>query len=164
MTSGVKVGPFQDQRPWFNVFVTGHPKCVPLGPWAYTPTGRRALTHPGAVEVRTYLDGVLWQRREAHRVLVWVRGARSLLAGIDETVRCYCEVRGISCLPLAPEPDTWSDAAGFRRDLEAVCKSHAVVWFGPRHERDPVTLAALLGIPYRVVRLPDLGRDPEREF
>lgn len=48
--------------------------------------------------------------------------------------------------------------------MELVFHAHALVWFGPREERDdgpdPVTLAALLGIPYRVC---DLGSLPGTE-
>lgn len=150
----LKTGPFEDRRREWSVYVTGHPDAIPLGHWAFTPAGRREFMHPGAAEVRSYLDAVLWRRREADRVQVWCRGNGGLGTGIDRTVRAYCEVRGISCLPVATAADQWGDDSGFRRDLEAVARSHAVVWFGPRQERDPVTLAMWLGIPYRVAELP----------
>lgn len=154
MLIGVKTGPFEDRRPAFAVYVTGHPGAIAAGPWAYSPLGRRALAHPGAPELRNYLDAVLWRRRDAHRVHVYCRGGRGLACGVDETVRAYCALRDIPCLPLGCEGDTWGPEAEYRRDLHALALSHALVWFGRRHPRDPVTLAALLGVPYRVVALP----------
>lgn len=163
MLTGVKTGSFQDRRPAFVLYITGHPDAIASGAWAYSPLGRRAFTHPGACELRRYLDDVLWQRRESNRVHVYCRCGRGRSSGVDDTVRAYCELRDIPCLPLGCEGDTWGAEAEFRRDLEALARSHALVWFGPRHPRDPVTLAALLGVAYRVVALADLGGDPERE-
>jgi hypothetical protein len=156
-TVGVKTGPFMDQRPAFAVYVTGHPNVIPSGAWAYSPLGRREFMHPGAVELRSYLDAVLWQRRGSNRVHVYCRAGRGLSAGVDDTVRAYCELRDIPCLPIGLERDTWGDEAEFRRDLELVAKSHALVWFGRREQHadrpDVVTLAIMLGVNHRVVSL-----------
>lgn len=148
MSSG---GPFDDRRPWFTVAVTGHADTIPGGTWTGSVLGRTSLTRPGVHEVRSYLDAVLYRRRESHRLSVCCRDTE---AGIDHVVREYCAERKISCLPVFAERDLWGDAAGWRRDLEMLARSAALVWFGLREGGpDPVTLAMWLGINYRVVDL-----------
>jgi hypothetical protein len=112
------------------------------------------ISRPGVHLLRSYLDGVLYRRREKGRVFVLVRGGS---AGVDHAVRSYCEARALGYMPVDECRHTWGADAPFRRDLELVFRAHALVWFGPREERedgpDPVTIAALLGIPYRVCDL-----------
>lgn len=156
-------GPFEDRRPPFWVFVTGHPDAIPSGYWQHSPSGRQSLDVPGVAELRSYLDAVLYRRRDRHRLAVLCRGGRPCEAGVDAAVRAYCEARGIACLVQFAEPDLYGPEAEYRRDLDAVARAHAVVWFGPRVERDPVTLAAFLGVPCRVapVRAPALALEEE---
>lgn len=149
----MKTGSFQDQRPWFTVAITGHREAAPDGPWTWSPISRASFSHSVAAEIRSYLDAVLYRRRESHRLLVYFRDGP---AGIDHLIRAYCELREISCLPAVMQRDIWADEASYRRDLEMIGRCHALVWFGPRegpdrHGPDLVTLAAALGIPYRVV-------------
>lgn len=147
--SAVLSGPFTDARPLFAVTVTGHPDAIASGAWQYSVLERSAFDQPGAAELRSYLDAVLWRRRESHRLHVYCRGGD---AGIDCLVRSYCEARKISCLPVFPSRDVWGDGAGYRRDLEMLARSAAVVWVGNRGAApDLVSLAIWLGIPYRVV-------------
>lgn len=158
MTTPVLSGPFTDVRPWFAVAVTGHAGAIANGLWTASVLGRASFEQVGALVVRGYLDGVLYRKRETHRVTVYCRDEDT---GIDHLVRAYCESRRISCLPALSSRDVWGDAAGFRRDIEMLARCAALVWFGPREPGpDPVTLAACLGIEYRVV---DLARVEEGE-
>lgn len=146
--------------PTFYVAVTGHKSVIPGGYWTCNPIERMSLARPGVHLLRSYLDGVLYRRRDAGLVQVLCRGGG---AGVDHAVRSYCEARALPCLPIDEQRAAWGAAAGLRRDLDLLARSHALVWFGPREDRDGpdlVTLAALLGIPYRVC---DLGPERSRE-
>lgn len=147
-------GPFSDRRSPFVVFVTGHRDAVPGGRWQHSVLERASLDVPGAPRLYSYLDAVLYRRRDAHRLSVHCRGGRPHEAGIDALVRAYCESRGIPCLPEHTHPDAFGAEAKYRRDLATVAAAHAVVWFGGRESGcDPVALAELLDVPVRVVPL-----------
>ena len=147
-------GPFEDQRPWWCVTVTGHPDAIPGGYWQVRPFDPwDALSQPGAAVVRNYLDAVLCRRKGTHRLGVLCRGEG---AGIDDVVRAYCRARKIWCHPQSEAPGEWGASAGLRLTLSLLARSSAVVWFGPREgECDIVSLARLFGIPAREVPLSD---------
>jgi hypothetical protein len=139
------------QPPSFCVAVTGHRSAIPGGYWTANPIQRMDISRPGVHLLRSYLDGVLYRRRDVGRVQVLCRGGP---AGVDHAVRSYCEARALPCFPVDQMRDLWADDAPVRRDLAMIARAHALVWFGPREEGpDPVTLAAVLGIPYRVCDL-----------
>ncbi len=144
--------------PYFFVAVTGHRAAIPGGYWTSSPIERMDLSRPGVHLLRSYLDGVLYRRREKGRVSVLCRGGS---AGVDHAVRSYCEARHLSCMPVDEMRQTWGADAPFRRDLELVFRAHALVWFGQREDGpDPVTIAAALGIPYRVCDLAERAQEP----
>lgn len=141
--------------PTFYVAVTGHASAIPGGYWTVSPIQRMDCARPGVHLLRSYLDGVLYRRRDKGRVVVLVRGGP---AGVDHAVRSYTEARGCGYLVVDEQRDEWGADAPFRRDLALLARAHALVWFGDREPGpDPVTIAAVLGIPYRVVAM----REPE---
>lgn len=160
-------GPIPDERPWFTVTVTGHPDLIPVDDgWASSPAQWTTFEQAGAVGLRTYLDDALWKKRLTHRVQLYYRGHRGRQVGIDALVWAYGQVRKVPALPMFAQRDVWGARADLYRDLTLLSQSHAVVWFGPRERTDGpdlITLATFLGIPARVVALPDLARDLERE-
>lgn len=146
----------RDDRPFFAAFVTGHRNAVPYGPWFHSGLPAAGLTRPEVIgyggPLVSYLDGVLRGKRHTHRVCLYCRGWYGPPAGVDELVRCYAAARGYAFLPVHPERVRWGDLAPFRRDAETVIRSNAVVWYGEREsDGDPVRVAELLGIPFRVV-------------
>ncbi len=58
--------------------------------WQHHPTPAPALNQPGAGIVRSYLDGVLRDKRRTHQVCIYCRGEG---AGIDSVIRAYSEMR-----------------------------------------------------------------------
>lgn len=141
--------------PVFVVAVTGHRDAIPGGYWTSSPLEWDNLARPGVHLLRSYLDGVLCRRRDGGRVHVLCRGGP---AGVDHAVRSYCAARGLPYFPLDTDRAEWGADAPLRRDLSMLARAHALVWFGDREDGpDPVTVAALLGIPYRVVPV----REPE---
>ena len=144
--------------PVFVVAVTGHPRAIPGGYWTASPLERTDVGRPGVHLLRSYLDGVLCRRRDGGRVHVLCRGGP---AGVDHAVRAYCAARGLPHFPVDLDRAEWGAGAPLRRDLAMLARAHALVWFGDREDGpDPVTVAALLGIPYRVV--PVREPDPPR--
>lgn len=147
----MKTGPFEDRRPFFSVLVTGHPDAIPYSGDMHRPDPEGIVERAGAWFLASYLDGCLRGRRATHRLHVFTRAE---CTGIDLVARAYCALRGIVCSPESPDPFDYGSEAPFRRDLWTVARAHAVVWVGPRQVRDPVTLAMIFGIPYRVVPVP----------
>jgi hypothetical protein len=155
----VKESGFRDTRPWFVVYVAGRADLIPLGPWAYSAFTERVLIRPEAVPLVVYLDDALRHKRGTHQVLIYCRAEMN---GVNAIVRAYAAARFGRCLLATCEPALFGDQAAFRRDVCQLARSHALVWYGPREDRDPVTLAALLGVPYRVVAAPR-GRTEDEE-
>ena len=149
-------GPTCDERPWFAITATGHPAVIPLGPWAYRGDPRYAREAAGAGRVWDDIDLALSRRVASCRLMIYCRDEPT---GIDQVVRAYAAVRGVSCLPVAQMRDQWGDDAPFRRDLDMVNRSHAVLWFGEeQNDGDPARIAQLLGIKVRIVcRIADEG-------
>jgi hypothetical protein len=147
-----------DPRPWFVLAVTGHEQAVEPGPWMWRGLDPNlAFAAPGARALVNYLDAVLWHKKATHRVSVHCRGADT---GVDHLVRVYATARYGSFLLVNPQRDLFGPDADYRRDLELVLRAHALVWYGPREPGpDPVTIAAALGIPYRVVPGTAVGGD-----
>lgn len=142
-----------DDRPFFAVFVTGHWDAVPFGPWFHVGLPADRLYRPEVIgyggPLVAYLDGVLRGKKSTHRLWLYCRDGD---AGVDHLVRCYAARRGYFCLPVSGQRDRWGDDAGFRRDADTVVRSDAVVWYGEREsDGDPVRLAELLAVPFRVV-------------
>lgn len=146
-------GSFPDRRPTWAVTVTGHRDLIPGGTWqARTFDPWDALGQPGADVIRTYLDDVLWRKRNTHRVLVYCRGEG---AGVDDVVRAYCAHHGLACHPEDSQHDLWGANARLHLTLTLLARSSALVWFGPREgECDLASVALWLGIPCRVVPVP----------
>lgn len=152
---------FDDGRPWFAVFVTGRADLIPAGVWTASPLIEHHVRRPDAYPLVKYLDAALWRKRQTHRVALYCRSEDT---GVDQVVRAYAKLRLGRYQLATPERDVFGAQARFRRDLATVARCNALVWYGPRedpaeHGPDPVTIAAALGIEYRVVPFPA----PDRE-
>jgi hypothetical protein len=151
---------FEDRRPWFTLYVTGRADLIPAGPWVYSPFTDRILERDHARPLIRYLDDVLWKKKGTHRVAVYCRADDT---GVDHLVRAYAKVRFGMYHLATVERD---------RDLRQLASSHALVWYGPRENPsetgrpDPVTIAAALGIEYRVVpfKAGQLGNEWDEEL
>lgn len=144
----------EDTRPIFSLAASGHPKLIPGGLWTCNPDPHAALSIPGVAAVWRSLDSVLTKRIGSHRVTIYGRGNNGQTVGIDAAIRCFAESRKLGYLPLVQMADVWPERVLFRRDLEMVGRSHAVIWFGEQEEKDdgPAMLAQVLAIPLRIVR------------
>lgn len=143
-----------DARPWFALAATGHPDVLPGGSWVYRASPELVADVPGVWRVWGCLDAALQKRWAGHRIALYGRAGRSgLTTGIDVAVHHYAIDHGLPYIPLSPTPDVWRESAVFRRDLELVGRSHALLWFGGEEsDGDPLALCRLLGLPHQAIK------------
>lgn len=144
-----KSGTIFDERPVYALTVTGHATAIASGLWMCRADPNWARDVPGVNRVWECIDAVLCRRLGSHRIAIY---GRSDPTGIDSAVRAYATVRGVMYFPLNPQRDVWRERSAFRRDLELVGRTHAVLWFGEEEsDGDPARIAMILGIPVQVV-------------
>lgn len=144
-----KSGTVYDSRPWFALAASGQASVIPTGMWAYRGNPAWVCEVPGVARVWEVLDELLKRRLGSHRVLIYGRDEDH---GIDHTIRSYAAVREVGYVSCVPDRTAWREKAVFRRDLEMVSQTNAVVWFGPEEsDGDVARIAQILGIDVRIV-------------